>query len=110
MIRPEPRANFKQGADDLAERARKPEIAYTSTRIRPLSLAPGPVGCLRKSNSPNSNLLRQGNKQNNAIKTIIDIIYFIKCLKQNDCSFTWPRGPHTNTQTKKGLAPSSLQA
>jgi hypothetical protein len=31
-------------------------------------------------------------------------------LKQNDCSFTWSRGPHTNTQTKKGLAPSNLQA
>jgi hypothetical protein len=58
MIRPEPRAKFKQGADDLAERARKPEIACASTRIRPLSLAPDPAGCLRKSNSPNSNLLR----------------------------------------------------
>jgi hypothetical protein len=68
MIRPEPRAKFKQGADDLAKRARKPEIAYASTRIRLLSLSPGPAGCLRKSNSPNSNSLRQGKKQNSAIK------------------------------------------
>jgi hypothetical protein len=68
LAQPWPRAKFKQGADDLAERAHKPETAYTSTRIRPFSLAPGPAGCLRKSNSPNSNLLKQRKKQNNAIK------------------------------------------
>jgi hypothetical protein len=27
-------------------------------------------------------------------------------LKQNVCLFTWPRGPYTNIQIKKGLAPS----
>jgi hypothetical protein len=68
LVQPWPRAKFKQGADNLAERARKPEIAYASTRIRPFSLTPGPAGCLRKSNSPNSNLLRQRKKQNSAIK------------------------------------------
>jgi hypothetical protein len=109
LAQPWPQEKFKQGADDLAERACKPEIAYASTRIRPFSLAPGPAGYLRKSNSPNSNLLRQRKKQNSAIK-ITNIICSIKCLKQNDCSFTWPRGPHTNTQTKKGLAPSNFQA
>jgi hypothetical protein len=39
LAQPWPRAEFKQGADDLAERARKPERAYASTRIRPLRLA-----------------------------------------------------------------------
>jgi hypothetical protein len=82
MTRPEPRAKFKQGADDLAERACKPEIAYASTRIRPFSLATGPVGCLRKSNSPNSNLHKRRKKQNSAMKTT-STIHFHKCLKQN---------------------------
>jgi hypothetical protein len=36
---------------------------------------------LRKSNSPNSNLLRQRKKQNNAIK-ITNIFCFTKCLKK----------------------------
>jgi hypothetical protein len=67
MARPRPRTKFRQGADGLAERMRELEIAYASTRIRPLSLAPGPAGCLRKSNFPNSNLFRQRKKQNNAI-------------------------------------------
>jgi hypothetical protein len=31
-------------------------------------------------------------------------------LKQNVCLFTWPRGPYTNIQIKKGPAPSDLQA
>jgi hypothetical protein len=39
MTRPEPREKFRQGADGLAERVRKPEIAYASTRIQPFSLA-----------------------------------------------------------------------
>jgi hypothetical protein len=56
---------------------------------------------LRKSNSPNSKSLRQRKKQNSAIK-ITNIICSHKCLKQNDCSFTWPHGPRTNIQTKKG--------
>jgi hypothetical protein len=47
---------------------REPEIAYASTRIWPFSLASGPAGYPRKSNSPNSNLLRQRKKQNNMIK------------------------------------------
>jgi hypothetical protein len=68
MSRPWPRAKFEQGADGLAERTRESEIAYASTRIRPFSLASGPAGCLRKSNFPNSNLLRKRKKQNSAIK------------------------------------------
>jgi hypothetical protein len=68
MARPWPRAKFEQGADGLAERMRESEIAYASTRIRPFSLASGPVGCSRKSNFPNSNLLRKRKKQNSAIK------------------------------------------
>jgi hypothetical protein len=44
---------FEQGAGSLAEGAREPEIAYTSARIRPFSLASNPAGRPRKSNSPN---------------------------------------------------------
>jgi hypothetical protein len=54
------------------------------------------------------NLLRKRKKQNSAIK-ITNIICSHKYLKQKDCSFTWPRGPHTNIRIKKGLAPSKLQ-
>jgi hypothetical protein len=63
-----PRAKFEQGAGSLAERMRESEIAYASARIRPFSLASGPAGCSRKSNFPNSNLLRKKEKQNSAIK------------------------------------------
>jgi hypothetical protein len=80
LAQPWPRAKFKQGADDLAERMREPEIAYASMRIRSFSLASEPAGCSRKSNSPNFNLLRQRKKQNNAIK-ITDLICSHKCLK-----------------------------
>jgi hypothetical protein len=62
-----PRAKFEQGAGSLAERTRESEIAYAFARIRPFSLASGPAGCSRKSNFPNSNLLRK-EKQNSAIK------------------------------------------
>jgi hypothetical protein len=48
-----PRAKFEQGAGSLAERTRKSEIAYTSARIRPFSLASDPAGRSQKSNSPN---------------------------------------------------------
>jgi hypothetical protein len=68
MARPWPRAKFEQGADGLAERTRESEIAYASTRIRPFSLASGPAGCSRKSNFPNSNLLRKRKKQNKCNK------------------------------------------
>jgi hypothetical protein len=44
----------------------EPEIAYASVRIRPFSLASGPAGCSRKSNSPNPNSPKQRKKQNNA--------------------------------------------
>jgi hypothetical protein len=50
------------------ERTHELEIAYASARIWPFSLASGPAGGSRKSNSPNSNLLRKKEKQNNAIK------------------------------------------
>jgi hypothetical protein len=41
---------------------------------------------------------------------ITNTIHFHKRLKQNVCLFTWPRGPYSNIQIKKGLAPSNLQA
>jgi hypothetical protein len=41
---------------------------------------------------------------------VTNTIHFHKCLKQNDCLFTWPHGPYTYIQIKKGLAPSNLQA
>jgi hypothetical protein len=47
---------------------RESEIAYASARIQPFSLASGPAGCSRKSNFPNSNLLRKKEKQNSTIK------------------------------------------
>jgi hypothetical protein len=101
MARPKPRAKFRQGVDGLTERTREQEIAYASTRIRPFSLASSPAGYPLKWNSPNSHLLRQRKKQNSAMK-ITNTIGFHKCLKQNDCSFTWPHGPYTNIQIKKG--------
>jgi hypothetical protein len=33
-------------------------------------------------------------------------IRFHKCLKQNVCLFTWPRGPYTNIQTKRAWRPA----
>jgi hypothetical protein len=68
MVRLWPRAKFEQGEGSLAERTRESEIAYASARIRPFSLASGPAGCSRKSNFPNSNLLRKKEKQNSAAK------------------------------------------
>jgi hypothetical protein len=41
---------------------------------------------------------------------ITNTIRFHKCLKQNVFLFTWPCGPYTNIQIKKGLVPSDLQA
>jgi hypothetical protein len=55
----------RQGAGGQAERTRKPEIAYASAGIRPFSLASGPAGCPRKSNSPNPNSPTRRKKQNN---------------------------------------------
>jgi hypothetical protein len=109
MTRPEPRAKFRQGADGLAERVCKPEIAYASTRIRPFSLASGPAGCLRKSNSPKLEFtqVKEETKQRDKVT---NTIHFRECLKQNICLFTRPCRPFTNIQIKKGLAPSNLQA
>jgi hypothetical protein len=53
MVPLRPRAKFEQGAGSLAERTRESEIAYTSARIRPFSLASGPAGYSRKSNFSN---------------------------------------------------------
>jgi hypothetical protein len=68
-------SEFRRGAGGLAERTREPEIAYASARIRPLSLAFGPVGYSRKSNSPNLNSPKQRKKQNSAINETRDTIY-----------------------------------
>jgi hypothetical protein len=57
----------RRGVGGQAERMCEPEIAYASARIRPFSLASGPAGCSRKSNSPNPNSPKQRKKQNNAI-------------------------------------------
>jgi hypothetical protein len=40
----------------------EPEIAYASARIRPFSLASGPAGYPRKTNSPNPNSPEQKEK------------------------------------------------
>jgi hypothetical protein len=52
----------------------------------------------------------QAKKETKQRDKVTNTIHFHKCLKQNVCLFTWPRGPNTNIQTKKGLAPSDLQA
>jgi hypothetical protein len=86
----------RRGAGGQVERTREPEIAYASTRIRPFSLASGPAGCSRKSNSPNPNSPKQRKKQNSAINKTRNTTH--KCLtpQQNTCSFTRPCGPDTN--------------
>jgi hypothetical protein len=68
----------RRGAGVQAERTREPEIAYASARIRPFSLASGPAGCSRKSNSPNPNSPKQRKKQNNAINKTRNTTH--KCL------------------------------
>jgi hypothetical protein len=55
-------SEFRRGAGGLAERTREPEIANASARIRPFSLAFGPAGCSRKSNSPTQ--IRPGKGRN----------------------------------------------
>jgi hypothetical protein len=68
----------RQGAGGQAERLHETEIAYASTRIRPFSLASGPAGCSRESNSPNPNSPKQRKKQNNVINETRNTIH--KCL------------------------------
>jgi hypothetical protein len=87
---------------------RKPEIAYASTRIRPFSLASGPAGCSRKSNSPKLEFT-QAKEETKQRDKVTNTIHFHKCLKQDIFLFTWPYGPYTNIQTKKGPAPDDLQ-
>jgi hypothetical protein len=88
---------------------RKPEIAYASTRIRPFSLAPGPAGCLAKIELPKLEFTqaKEETEQRDKYNEYHSLpqVFETKC-----CLFTWPRGPYTNIQTKKGLAPSNLQA
>jgi hypothetical protein len=45
-------SEFRRGAGGQAERTCEPEIAYTSARIRPFSLASGPTGYSRNRTSP----------------------------------------------------------
>jgi hypothetical protein len=86
----------RRGAGGQAERTSEPEIAYASARIRPFSLASGPVGCSQKSNSPNPNLPKQRKKQNSAINKTRNAIHKCSTPQQNTCSFTRSRGPDTN--------------
>jgi hypothetical protein len=68
----------RRGAGGQAERTREPEIAYTSARIQPFSLASSPAGCSRKSNSLNPNSPKQRKKQNSAINKTRNTTH--KCL------------------------------
>jgi hypothetical protein len=45
-------SEFRRGTGGQAERTRKPEIAYASTRTRPFSLASGPAGYSRNQTPP----------------------------------------------------------
>jgi hypothetical protein len=65
---------FRRGVSGRAGKARKPEIAYASRRIRPFSLASGPTGYSWNRTSPAQIRLGEGKERWNSMTSEIKSI------------------------------------